>query len=165
MNSFVKSHFNYCPFVWMFHDRVLNSKINHIQERALRLVRKGSDTEFEKLMKNTLTTHQHNLQLLMIEIYKTKNNLNPSFMRDVSTEKNDHYKLRSENHLQLPMAKTTTYGIENIQYRGCLLWSTLPKEIKDSNTLSEFKQKIKLWDGSSCVCRLCKTFVKDLGFS
>ena len=40
----------------------------------------------------------------------------------------------------------------------------LEKEIKDSNTLSEFKQKIKLWDGSSCVCRLCKTFVKDLGF-
>ena len=39
-----------------------------IQERALRLVCKGSDTEFEKLMKNTLTTHQHNLKLLMIEI-------------------------------------------------------------------------------------------------
>ena len=117
-----------------------------------------------RMMKNTLTTHQHNLQLLMIEIYKTKNNLNPSFMRDVFTEKNNHYKLRSENHLQLPVAKTTTYGIENIQYRGCLLWSTLPKEIKDSNTFSEFKQKIKLWDGSSCVCRLCKTFVKDLGF-
>ena len=164
MNSFIKSQFNYCPLVWMFHDRVLNSKINRIQERALRLVCKGSDTEFEKLMKNTLTTHQHNLQLLMIEIYKTKNNLNPSFMRDVFTEKENRYKLRSENHLQLPMAKTTTYGIENIQYRGCLLWSTLPKEIKDSNTLPEFKQKIKLWDGSSCVCRLCKTFVKDLGF-
>ena len=164
MNSFIKSQFNYCPLVWMFHDRVLNSKINRIQERALRLVCKGSDTEFEKLMKNTLTTHQHNLQLLMIEIYKTKNNLNPSIMRDVFTEKENRYKLRSENHLQLPMAKTTTYGIENIQYRGCLLWSTLPKEIKDSNTLSEFKQKIKLWDGSSCVCRLCKTFVKDLGF-
>ena len=44
----------------MFHDRVLNSKLNHIQETALRLVCKGSDTEFEKLMKNTLTNHHHN---------------------------------------------------------------------------------------------------------
>ena len=70
MNSFIKSQFNYCPLVWMFHDRVLNSKINHIQERALRLICQGNDTEFEKLMKNTLTTHQHNLQLLMIEIYR-----------------------------------------------------------------------------------------------
>ena len=92
-------------------------------------------------------------QIFWDTLYKTKNNLNPSFMRDVFTEKNNHYKLRTENHLQLPMAKTTTYGKENIRYRGCLLWSTLPKEIKDSNTLSEFKQKIKLWDGSSCVCR------------
>ena len=68
MNSFIKSQFNHCSLVWMFHDRVLNSKINHIQERALRLICQGSDTELEKLMKNILTTHQHNLQLLMIEI-------------------------------------------------------------------------------------------------
>ena len=51
MNSFIKSQFNYCPLVWMFHDRVLNSISNHIQERALRLVCKGNDIEFEKLMK------------------------------------------------------------------------------------------------------------------
>ena len=110
------------------------SKLNHIQERALRLVCKGSDTEFETLMKNILTIHQHNLQLLMIEYtYTTKNNLNPSVMRDAFTEKNNHYKLRSENHLQLPMAKTKPYGIENIRYRSCLLWSILAKEMKDSN--------------------------------
>ena len=60
--------------------------------------------------------------------------------------------------------KTTTHGIENIQYRGCHLWSSLPREIKDSNTLAEFKRKIKSWDGNTCICRLCKVFIKDLGF-
>ena len=69
MNSFVKSQFNYCPFIWMFHDRLLNSKLNLIQERALSLVCKGSETECEKLMKRTLTTHLQNLELLLIEIY------------------------------------------------------------------------------------------------
>ena len=59
--------------------------------------------------------------------------------------------LRNENHLRLPVAKTTTYGLETIEYRGCLLWSTLPPEIKDSKSLSEFKGKIKKWDGSACV--------------
>ena len=83
INSFIKSQFNYCPLVWMFLDRVLNSKLNLIQERALRMVCKGSETECENLMKRTLTTHQHNLQLLMIEIYKTKHSLNPTFMRDI----------------------------------------------------------------------------------
>ena len=66
IHSFIKSQFNYCPLVWMFHDRVLNSKLNLIQERALRLVCRGSEIECENLMKRTLTTHQHKLQLLMI---------------------------------------------------------------------------------------------------
>ena len=36
------------------------------------------------------------------------------------------------NHLRLPVAKTT-YGLETIEYRGYLLWSTLPPELKIPN--------------------------------
>ena len=53
MNSFVKSQFHYFPLVWMFHNRVLYSKLNFIQERASRLLCRGSKTECEKLMKRT----------------------------------------------------------------------------------------------------------------
>ena len=38
MKSFIESQFNYCPLVWMFHNRTLNSKIDKLQERALRIV-------------------------------------------------------------------------------------------------------------------------------
>ena len=113
----------------MFRYRVLNSKLNLIQTRVLGLVSKGSETEYEKLMKNTLTTQQHSLQLLMNEIYKMTHCLNPTFMRDVFAERSIHYNLRKEHHLQLPVTKTITYGIENTEYRGCLLMSTLHKEI------------------------------------
>ena len=142
----------------------INEKLNRIHERALRLVCKDSESELEKLKKKYGTIHQHNLQLLMTEIFKTKNNLNPIFMKNIFTERNMQYSLRNENHLRLPKVKTTTYGIENIQYRGCHLWSSLPSEIKDSNTLAEFKRKIKSWKENTCICRLCKVFIKDLGF-
>ena len=79
-------------------------------------------------------------------------------MRDVFAERNNQHNVRNENNLQLPVAKTTTYALDNIKYRGCLLWSTLPPEIKDSRSQSEFKRKVKKWDGSSCVCRLCNNF-------
>ena len=36
---------------------------------------------------NSLTIHQCNLQLLMIEIFKTKNNLTPIFMKDIFAAK------------------------------------------------------------------------------
>ena len=74
----------------------------------------------------------------MIEIYKTKDSLNPTFMRDVFAERNNQQNLSNENHLRLPVAKTPKYGLNNIEYRGCLLWSTLLPEIKDSRSLFEF---------------------------
>ena len=100
----------------------------------------------------------------MIEMFKTKNNLNPTFMKEIFAQKRSYYSLRNESHLQLPKVRTTTYGTENIQYRGCLLWSSLPSFLKECSTIQEFKRKIKQWNGDSCTCRLCKVFIRDLGF-
>ena len=41
MDAFIKSQFNYCPFVWMFHDRRANAKLNKVFERALRIACKA----------------------------------------------------------------------------------------------------------------------------
>ena len=111
-----------------------------------------------------MTIHQHNLQLLMVEIFKTKNNLNLTFMKNIFTERDVQYNLRSKNHLQLPNTRTAKYGIANIQYIGHHLWASLPDEIKDSGILINFKQKIKSWRGSTCICRLCKIFINGVGF-
>ena len=90
----------------MFNDKATNLKLICIHERALRLVCKDSESELVKLKKQYVTIHQHNLQLLMIEMFKTKNNLNPTFMKNIFTERNVNYSLRNENHLQLPKIKT-----------------------------------------------------------
>ena len=37
MNTFFKSHFTYCPAIWMFHNRTLNNKINRLHESCLRI--------------------------------------------------------------------------------------------------------------------------------
>ena len=38
MKTFITSQFNYCPLVWIFHNRTMNNKINRLYERALRMV-------------------------------------------------------------------------------------------------------------------------------
>ena len=48
---------------------------------------------------NKLKTHQRHLQFLAIEIYKSKNKLNPSFMWKIYKEKNIPYSLRRGNSL------------------------------------------------------------------
>ena len=50
MKSFIESQFGYCPLVWMFHSRSLNNRINHIHERALRIVYKDYYSSFEELL-------------------------------------------------------------------------------------------------------------------
>ena len=51
INAFIKAQFNYCPLVWMFHDRTIHSRRNNLQERVLRLVCKDSDNELKNLKK------------------------------------------------------------------------------------------------------------------
>ena len=105
----------------MFHERVLNAKVNKIQERALRIVYKNSRANYKTLLKldNAVSIHQRNLQYLMIELYKTKNNLNPSFMSEIVEARDVQYDLRCKNTLGIQSARTTSYGIETVRYLGC----------------------------------------------
>ena len=50
MKTFIQSQFNYCPLLWMFHSRILNKKINKLHERALRIVYKNDDLNFQELL-------------------------------------------------------------------------------------------------------------------
>ena len=83
MNSSISSQFKYCPLVWMFKDRTTNKKLNRTFAKALRLVCKGSESKLDKLKEKYGTIHQHVLHLLMVEIFKTKNTLNPTFMEKI----------------------------------------------------------------------------------
>ena len=165
MNAFIMSRFSYCPVIWMFHDRNVNNKINKIHERALRIAFKDTSSKVKDLLKKaaSVTIHQRNLQLLATEIYKTKHNLNPKFMGEIFVEKNIQINLRGKNHLSVSIPRTRAYGMKTIRYMGHKLWQSLPLDIKESHTLTEFKRKIKKHQFSDCNCGLCRVFVKNLG--
>ena len=99
MNSFISSQFTHCPLVWMFNKRASNAKLNRTFEKALRLVCKGSESKLDKLKEKYMIIHQHNMQLLMVEIFKTNHNLNPTFTKNIFDERDVQYNLRSKNHL------------------------------------------------------------------
>ena len=82
MRAFITSQFQYCPLIWMFHSRQLNKKINKIQKRALRITYEDAESTYSELLEKdcAVTVHTKNLQLLMTEMYKTKNGLDLSFM-------------------------------------------------------------------------------------
>ena len=51
-NAFITAQFSYAPVIWMFYYRKLKYRINHIHERALRLVYKDYTSFFDELLRN-----------------------------------------------------------------------------------------------------------------
>ena len=166
MNAFIQSQFSYCPLLWMCHSRSIHTKINKIHERALRIVFGDNSSSFEQLLEKSesVSIHHRNLQLLAIEMYKAINKLSPSLMTELFKTKDMKYKLRNENTFASSNIHTTCYGIDSVSYLGPRIWDQVPNVIKNSNTLNIFKNKIKTWTPKHCPCRLCKVYIKNLGF-
>jgi len=166
MKTFVESQFNYCPLIWMFHSRSLNHKINKIHERALRIVYKNDVLTFEELldMDNTVTIHDRNLQRLAIEMFKVKNKLSPPLIQNLFSEQDNRHALRNNRCFEMPNARTVRYGTDTIRYRGPKTWEMLPTQLKEAKSLASFKLQIKTWKPQGCSCRLCKTYIHNLGF-
>ena len=166
MNAFISSQFSYCPLIWMCHSRSLNSRINRIHERALRIVYKDYDSSFESLLEKSgsVKIHQRNLQTLATEIYKVMHDLSPTLMNEIFQLKDSTYNLRKNTTFKTRNVKSVYYGTETISYLGPKIWELVPNEIKNSTTLSIFKSKIKDWIPNDCPCRLCKEYVANVGF-
>jgi len=166
MKTFIQSQFNYCPLVWMFHNRTLNNKINRLHERALRLVYKDQHSSFQELLNldNSITIHHRNLQKLATEMFKIKNHLAPPKMQEIFTEHKNVHNLRKNKDWESHNVRTVSYGKETFSYLGPKTWELVPSHIKESTSLNDFKQKIKQWKPVGCSCRLCKTFIPNLGF-
>ena len=148
----------------MFHSRKLNERINHIHERALRIVYKDFNSSFQELLieDNALNIHHRNLQKLVTEIFRVKNGLSPQLMSDVFNFIEKPYFLRITSHFRSRRIPTTNYGIET-PYLGPKLWNLPPNEYKTIESLADVKAKLKTLGPENCLCRLCKTSIHQIG--
>ena len=56
------------------------------------------------------------------------------------------YNLRKRPILNLPRIYFTYYGTNAIHFRGSLIWNNLPAKVKSSNSVSNLKPKLKIWE-------------------
>jgi hypothetical protein len=167
IKAFVESQFSYCPLVWMFHDRNVNNRINRLHERALRLLYSDDISTFQVLLEksNEFTIHQRNIQSLAIEMFKAKHNVGPYILQDIFIGR--HYtgpKLRTSTDFKVEKVNTVHFGDNSLLCFGRKIWHLIPSRIKDVDHLDSFKNQIRYWKPVKCPCRLCKQFVKDLGY-
>ena len=166
LNSFVQSQFSFAPLVWMLCGKVANKKINKVHYKFLKTLYDDNTSTFEHLLNkyDAFTVHQRNLQNLLIEMFKVKNEQGPALLSEIFRSLN--YigpTLRRSKDFHRPNVRTQKYGERSLESMGNVMWNLLPNEIKDVETLEEFKSRIKTWKPEKCPCYLCKDFLVGVG--
>ena len=119
-NRFLLSNFNYCPVIWsMSPAKSLNTDEN-LQKQALLFVHNDYRCSYEELLKKSgkSTVNVPSYRTLCIEIFKTLNDINPSFMKDI-------FKLRMKNrptrekyklYLEIPKSNQVRFEIKSLRF-------------------------------------------------
>ena len=151
----------------MFCSKKMNKKINHVHERALRLVYNDYRTPFDELLKNdkSVSIHHRNIHNVAIEIYKVISKLSPPFIQEIFEHKGFGRATRMGDKFIRPHINKVYTGVNSLRNFGPVVWnSMLPENFKNCSSLSAFKNSIKSWITDNCPCRLCKNYVKGVGF-
>ena len=157
-NAFVLSNFYYCPLIWMFCYKGLGNKIDTVHKRALRAVTGTFDQSLDDMLclYNDKTIHQRNLTVLATEVYKCLSHRYPELVRELFLFKTSIYDSRSGILLSLPPTKSVRYGLNSFIFRASQLWNSLPRKIKESSSVTTFKEGLLRLDYLECLCQLCK---------
>ena len=104
MNAFFRYNLIIVPLTWMFHNRLLNHKLNSLHEIFLRIIYNVSLSSYDEWFNlgNSVSVHHKKLQILVTEMYtwSATNTLNEV--------------------LKLQLKKCAT--IHNKTYENCILW-------------------------------------------
>ena len=98
------------------------------------------------------------LRSLCIEMFKTLNSINPTFINDIFELRKTNRAIRNQYkpNLEVPIINQVNLGTESIRYLGPEIWNSLSFHIKLSESLTTFKRIIKNWDTVSCKCPICQ---------
>ena len=74
------------------------------------------------------------------------------------------YFLRNQRDFVSRTVKSVNYGLESIRFLWPKIWESLPNNLKNKESIESFKMAIKEWKPESCPCRLCKTYLQNIGY-
>ena len=98
----------------MFHSRQLNEKL---ENTGIGFENKDAESTYRE---GLLPIHTKNLQ------YKTRNDLNASFMQEIFYENETHYNLHENNELVQPRVRSVGNGKGSVRFKGPRLRQMLP---------------------------------------
>ena len=118
--------------------------MEEVNERSLKFLSNDYLSSYSELLEKSTSVSMETKRLrrIVYEIFKTLNNLNPVFLKDIF-----HYSpnvTRKKHNLYIQTQDTTKFGNKSLRDFGANIWNTLPEYIKSTSLLMEFKKIIKM---------------------
>ena len=122
-----------------------------------------SKAEYKKLLQqaNALPLSYERQISILVEVFKTVNKMNPSFMHDVFKLHECQYEIKRRNKSQMvvPKYNTVTYGYNSLAVHGSLLWNFVSQKVKSKTNVKEFQAAlIQNTNPYLCSCFNCRLF-------
>jgi hypothetical protein len=149
VHTFVTSRIDYANSLLCGITQVNINKLQLIQNTSARLITKTKkyDHVTDILYKlHWLPIKQRIDFKILLLTFLAIHGTAPPYIRDLLTQYQPSRSLRSENqHLLKTRAFNTTFGKRTFYYAAPKLWNGLPLDVKNSNTVDIFKQKLKTY--------------------
>ena len=143
--TFIVSNLEYCKVVWNFCSKTDANKLEKLQERALRIVLSDYSSSYNTLLEKskTKTLLEGRLQATVTEIFKSQRGLTPTYISQMFNKTDTGYLSHRKYQLSLFRRRTTAYGLKSFSHYGATLWNHLPNNIKELESVDQFKKGIK----------------------
>ena len=82
--------------------------------------------------------HERNLHILATEMYKIRNGLSTSLIKDIFPINRNPYNLRQNSQFSRPRINTVCHGAESILNLGPKIWDLVPSNLKEISRLDKF---------------------------
>ncbi len=121
--------------------------MENVQKQLLRNVYEDYESSYDELLlKSKLATLEvQRYRFKTTEVYKTVNKLTPTYIQEVFEIKDLVYNLRDLIRTKVPKCSRVIYCLKSLRFLGNKIWNSLPINIKMSESLCYFKNKIAKW--------------------
>ena len=135
-------------------NRFLNTKMNRLHGKCLRIGYNDKETNFNELLSKdgSVSIHHQNLQKLAVEMFDFSRGLSLEIVNELFRFREPiPYELRRRSQFQIPFVYLVFSGTESLKFLGSKTWALVPNEMKQSESLKKSRNAIKQWNSTSCL--------------
>lgn len=144
--SFILPNFYYCHQVWHHCGKRNTTKIEKVNERALRYVYNDKHASYQHLLDRIRlpSMESRRIQDMLLTIHNSISNKAPRAIRNLINLRSFKYNLRRQEYvLSLPKVNTTIYGLKSLRYFGAKKWNELSNDIRIKVGTNEIVNRIR----------------------